>query len=198
MRSQNIFEPLPSAGAWRHTGLRDGFEVAFFERSDDGYLIQGHTTAVEEDDAWTVRYEVVLDRFWLTRRATISAWSTVGAGASTLLAECDSSGSWTVDGTKRPDLKGCLDLDLESSAVTNTIPIHRLTLSVGSSAQAPAAYVRAGDLNVERLEQRYSRTAENKGLEYDYEAPRFDFQCRLSYDPSGLIVSYPGIALRAK
>jgi hypothetical protein len=190
------FEPFPSSAAWRHVGLRDGFEIAFFENHDGGHELRGHTTAVEEDEAWAVRYVITLDRDWLTREARVWGWSK--AGASTLRAQPDAAGSWSIDGTKRPDLAGCLDIDLESSAVTNTIPVHRLALSVGSSASAPAAYVRARDLSVERLEQRYVRTWEGTGVAYDYEAPDFDFRCRLLYDASGLIDSYPGIASRAK
>jgi len=32
---------------------------------------------------------------------------------------------------------------------------------------------------------------------YDYAAPVFDFACRLLYDESGLVLDYPGIAIRA-
>jgi hypothetical protein len=35
------------------------------------------------------------------------------------------------------------------------------------------------------------------GQRYDYTAPAFDFACRLVYDGSGLILEYPGIAVRA-
>jgi hypothetical protein len=190
-----ILESLPSAAAWRHVGLREGFEVAFFDGFHDGYVVRGHTTAVQEDQPWAVLYEITLGQDWLTRTASVSGWS--AESVSKLQIMCDSSGCWSINGMNRPDLDGCLDLDLESSAVTNTIPVHRLALSVGSSADAPAAYVRAGDLQVERLEQRYERRAENNGYDYDYEAPQFDFQCRLSYDFSALITSYPGIAIRA-
>ena len=36
-------------------------------------------------------------------------------------------------------LDGCIDVDLKSSCCTNTIPVHRLQLGVGQSADAPAA-----------------------------------------------------------
>ncbi|MGH3270607.1 MAG: hypothetical protein ACRDN1_16370 [Trebonia sp.] len=32
---------------------------------------------------------------------------------------------------------------------------------------------------------------------YDYAAPVFDFTCRIAYDESGLVLNYPGIAVRA-
>jgi uncharacterized protein len=56
-----------------------------------------------------------------------------------------------MDSPPGPD--GCRDVDLEASPCTNTIPIHRLGLEAGDSADAPAAYVRWLDLSVQRLEQ---------------------------------------------
>ena len=82
--------------------------------------------------------------------------------------------------------------------MTNALPIHRMGLRVGARASAPAAYVRAVDLSVERLEQDYVRSAdENHHQHYDYAAPVFGFACRLVYDESGLVLDYPGIAVRA-
>jgi hypothetical protein len=52
-------------------------------------------------------------------------------------------------------------------------------------AEAPAAYVRALDLSVDRLEQTYGRaTDEGPRSCYDYTAPAFDFSCRIVYDES--------------
>jgi hypothetical protein len=51
---------------------------------------------------------------------------------------------------------------------------------------------------VERLEQHYVRLADDGGRQrYRYTAPRFDFECELLYDESGLVLDYPGIAVRA-
>jgi hypothetical protein len=91
-----------------------------------------------------------------------------------------------------------LDVDLESSAMTNALPVHRIALGVGQQAAAPAAYVRSLALTVERLEQIYGRVADEDGRQwYDYSVPVFDFACRLAYDESGLVLDYPGIAVRA-
>jgi hypothetical protein len=60
-------------------------------------------------------------------------------------------GRWTVDGRRAPHLDR-LDVDLEASACTNALPIHRLALPPGEVVEAPAAYVRASDLSVIRLD----------------------------------------------
>jgi uncharacterized protein len=55
------FEQLPPTAASRHVDAREGFEVVFFRAGDDGYQLDGCTTAVEDGQAWVVRYEIVLD-----------------------------------------------------------------------------------------------------------------------------------------
>ena len=95
-------------------------------------------------------------------------------------------------------MDGCLDVDLESSSLTNAFPVERLGLDIGETAPAPAAYVRAADLSVERLEQRYVRLDNGPlGERYRYTAPGFDFECELTYDEFGLVIDYPGLATRA-
>jgi uncharacterized protein len=112
--------------------------------------------------------------------------------------EHDGAGAWRIDGAAAPHLDGCLDVDLEASAFTNAFPVHRLGLAIGEGAEAPAAYVRALDLRVERLEQHYARVEDDGSRErYDYAAPRFDYADRLVYDEHGLVLDYPGLALRA-
>jgi len=128
-----------------------------------------------------------------------SGWaSRSAAGRRSVLLEADGAGHWLVDGEAASHLDGCLDVDLESSAMTNALPVHRMALPIGGRAAAPAAYVRAADASVERLEQEYLRTTDQGSHQcYDYAAPAFEFACRLVYDESGLVLSYPGIAVRA-
>ena len=76
--------------------------------------------------------------------------------------------------------------------------MHRLALAAGARAETPAAYVRALDLRTERLEQSYTRLPDESGQQrYRYAAPAFSFTCTLGFDESGLVLDYPGIAVRA-
>jgi uncharacterized protein len=188
---------FPSAAAWHHRDARVGFETVFFEPHDDGYRIDGCTTGVEDSVPWVVRYAISLDPASLTRRARIT--NRTPSGAAEVRLETDGAGHWTVDGEPASHLDGCLDVDLESSALTNAFPVRRMRLPVGADADAPAAYVRAVDLAVERLEQRYVRVADFDGRAcYDYTAPAFDFAARLVYESDGLVRDYPGIAVRVR
>jgi hypothetical protein len=189
------FLELPTSAAWQHRQARSGFEVAFLRSEPGGHRVEGQTVALEGDDAWVVRYEVELGPDWLTRSARVSGRSAAGTNERTLRS--DGAGRWLVDGESAPLLGGCLDVDLEPSCLTNAFPIHRLELEIGEAADAPAAYIRALDLRVERLEQRYTRLEDDAGRQrYHYRAPAFDFECRLVYDQSGLLLDYPGIGTR--
>ena len=189
------FSVPPVTAAWQHRDARQGFEVAFFSPAGRGYHIRGCTTAVEDGQAWMISYAIRLDETWTTRSARITGRS--ASGLHHARVEADGQGRWRVDGEVASHLDGCLDIDLASSAMTNALPVHRLDLPIGAGAAAPAAYVRALDLSVERLDQDYVRTAdEGRYQRYDYAAPAFDFACRLVYDKSGLVLDYPGIAVR--
>ena len=155
------------------------------------------TTAVEADDVWAIEYEITLNPDWLTRRArVVGRWASAPRRELTL--ESNGAGAWRIDGQRAPQLDGCLDVDLESSALTNAFPVHRLGLQVGQGASAPAAYVRALGLSVERLDQHYRRLDDDETRQrYHYAAPAFEFACELVYDEAGLLLDYPGIATRA-
>jgi hypothetical protein len=186
---------VPEAAAWRLVDAHDGFEVVFIGRDGDGYRVDGHSTGVEDGEAWGVQYRVALDASWTTRSARVVARSISGAGEVVL--EADRVGVWTVDGKHATELQGCLDVDLEGSAFTNAFPVHRLGLEPGRRADAPAAYVRAPSLRVERLEQSYVRLEDDgERQRYSYASPRFDYEDELTYDEHGLVLDYPGIAMR--
>jgi hypothetical protein len=191
------FARWPQSAAWLLHGAHDGFEVCFFSERPDATLLSGHTAAVEDGVAWAVRYEIAIDAAWRTRRVVM--WSSSSIDERSIVLEADGTGHWSVDGAEYPAVEGCIDIDLEASACTNTLPVHRFALAPGETSDAPAAYVRR-DLRVERLEQRYRRVPDDPahGQQFDYESPAFDFRATLTYDASGLIVDYPGIARRLR
>lgn len=188
---------LPATACWRHEGLRSGFEVAYFIPGPAGLAIEGTTVGLQDGIAWVVSYRVHLDHAWRTRAARITTRTSSRSTGRDI--ETDGAGNWLVDGHKADDLNGCLDIDLESSAMTNTLPVHRLGLAEGQRAAAPAAYVRLPDANVQRLEQFYARVKDQQDgrPRYEYHAPAFDFRSLLVYDNDGLVLKYPGIAVRA-
>jgi len=191
---------LPAVAAWRHVEAREGYEVTFFAVGPDSVTIEGTSAATEDGVSWWASYRIELDHDWTTRRAEVHGRSPIGEHRRELVS--DGLGRWTVDGRHEPALDGCVDVDLEASACTNTIPVHRLDLQRDEQADAPAVYVRADDLRVERLDQRYCLGPEqSSGLGHDtwrlhYQAPRFDADFDLTLDRFGLVLLYPHLAER--
>jgi hypothetical protein len=187
---------LPAEAAWRHVGASDGFEVLFPRRDGDGVRLVGNSAVIEEGSAWSIRYELSIAADWTTRSARVT--SVTRAGAADLLLEGDGTGSWRLNGDPAPELNGLLDVDLEGSVCTNFLPVRRFALGVGERTDAPAAYVRAEDLRVERLDQSYARIADagDGGQRYQYASPRFGYEAVLEYAPDGLVRDYPDLAVR--
>ena len=191
------FDELPPVAAWRHRDARSGFEVVFLSQDAGGVRVEGQSTAVEEGEAWQSRYVIELDDAFRTRRAHVHARTLAGAHERTL--EADGQGRWLVDGEHAAHLDGLHDVDLEASSFTNAFPVRRLALGFGERADAPAAYVRALDLRVERLEQAYERIAEPAPRRrFAYASPAFGFAAELVSDGAGLVLDYPGIAERVR
>lgn len=190
-----IFRDLPEFAAWQHCKARDGFEVVFLSLDEGGLQVEGDTAAVEGGAAWSVRYLIAVKSDWSTRTVRVCGRSVSGPTEVTL--DANGAGDWLINRVAAPQLAGCIDVDLESSSLTNAFPVHRLGLGIGQGADAPAAYVRALDLSVERLEQRYLRLDDHGNRQrYRYAAPGLGFECELTYDESGLVIDYPGIAAR--
>jgi len=184
----HAFAEPPAHAAWRHCDSREGFEVLFISPR---WRAEGSTSALDEGVPWAVRYAIDVSPEWITRAARVANLT------AEVTLSADGAGRWTVDGERAPHLDGVLDVDLESSAFTNAFPVHRLGLAVGEAADAPAAWVRAETLAVERLEQRYERLDDDDQGRQRFHYTAGDFESLLVFDASGFVVDYPGIARRS-
>ncbi|TSE01678.1 hypothetical protein FOS14_03935 [Skermania sp. ID1734] len=194
--SPTRFDDLPTSAAWRHHHGGDGFEVAWFHPTAQGVSIRGATSAVEGGGLWHVRYAIDVDNQWVTRRVEVTSLSDYGSRRTVI--DADGHGRWRVNGRHSAEMDCCLDIDLESSAMTNTLPLHRLYPDLGILVDTPAVYVRAATLDVEHLDQTYRRLpAEAGSYRYHYTAASFGFGCVVVMDAAGLVLDYPGIATRS-
>jgi Uncharacterized protein conserved in bacteria len=100
------------------------------------------------------------------------------------------TGAWTVGGQRVTSLDGCDDVDLSFSPATNLLPLRRLSLAVGESAAARAAWVQFPDLTTEVLEQVYTRLSPER---YLYESADGSFRRVLTVDAVGFVSDYPDL-----
>ena len=153
---------------------------------DGGHVLEGDVVLVLDAAPASVRYRVVVDPEWLTRRVQVRM-ECGSAPPRELTIEADGVGRWMIDGEERADLYGCTDVDLGVTPSTNTLPIRRLAdMEAGTAEQVRAAWVRFPELTVEVLDQVYNRLGIDRWL---YRSGN-DFQAELLVDDLGVVISY--------
>lgn len=148
--------------------------------------LYGTAIFVYEGKACCLEYLVECD----SAGETVSAEIVGEAGDDIVEIEIsvDGDGNWSLDGQQIPDVKGCADIDLNFSPVTNTLPIRRLNLAVGESREVSAAWLRFPSFKLERLDQTYTRLDENT---YRYESAGGKFARDITVSGFGLVTEYP-------
>jgi hypothetical protein len=87
-----------------------------------------------------------------------------------------------------------LDVDLAFTPFTNTLPIRRLGLKDGESADIVVAYLQVPELTPIPDAQRYTCLA--AGKRYRFESLDTDFSREIDIDAHGLVTTYPGMFRR--
>lgn len=190
---------------WSRIGEAGQFEDFELSRDDSEpqeieWELDGAVRVQLDGSFALVHYSIYCDEHWTFTHGTMSI--NRGSSSPTVYSSADigrtREGVWLVeqsDGTElrndveRPNLAGCIDIDLSVTPSTNTLPIRRLNLAVGESAEVTAAWVRFPALVVQPLRQRYTRLAPDR---YLYESLESDFTAELTVDDLGLVTHYPG------
>ena len=177
--------------AWRRTDENPGQSIARVEQRPDGWLCHGDEVLVGPGAIRSCGFRVEVDVGWATR--TVEAWSVSEAGERRVRLTADADGRWWRDGSRAPQLDGCIDVDVAATPLTNTFPINRLAgLRVGASVTAPVAWVDVPELGVTRVDQTYRRLADRRWQYSDEQYGAFE----LSVDHDGLVIDYTGFATR--
>jgi uncharacterized protein len=133
-------------------------------------------------------YQILCDAAWRTLSTEVKGW--VGNTNINIRLQVTPAGGWQLNGTDQPALAGCIDVDLNFSPCTNTLPIHRLNLAIGETAEIKAAWLRFPSFRLEPLAQTYKRLSE---LAYRYESSGGKFVADLKVDAAGFVIDYPNI-----
>ena len=110
----------------------------------------------------------------------------------------DGQGNWTIpDGRAVPELRGCIDVDISVTPFTNTLPIRRLGLAPGDSAELSVAYFEGTELQAWPEPQQYTCLEKNDwGGLYRFLSPDGGFTADLLVDSDGLVLDYPELFKR--
>ena len=187
------FPPLTAATARWRPAVGTGLEHLDLRRAGEDMVADGVIVGGRDAPPYGVRYRIVCDGGWRTRRLDIE---TTDGRALRLVS--DGAGKWsTADGAPRPDLDGCIDVDLAGSPFTNTLPIRRLDLSPSDGGrELRMVYVPFATFAATIDEQRY-RCLEPGAL-YRYEAVDRSFAADLPVDGDGLVIDYPTLFVRVE
>lgn len=159
-----------------------------------GAAADGLVLGVEENAAFRLRYTVGCDPRWRVRRVEVN----LSGGGRGLSLSADGRGRWFDEsGAPVPALDGCVDVDITATPLTNTLPIRRLALKPGESADIRVAYVTTPDLRVAPDEQRYTcLETDAGGGRYRFEQIGTGFTAVIRVDADGLVEDYPGLFRR--
>jgi hypothetical protein len=173
---------------WRRLD-EPGSEDAHVEQSSDGWCLTGQVDVQDSGVSATLRYRIDCDLDWRTRFAVIEG---VSGGQRIRFDLAVHDGLWTRDGRPLPELSGALDIDLGFTPATNTLPIRRLGLAVGETAAVKSAWLRFPELQLEMLEQTYTREAEHI-YRYVADVDGAPFIARLDTDRYGRVLCYENL-----
>src|ERR1700730_5688051 len=150
--------------------------------SAKGFEFSGLILQAHEESPYVVRYAIEVDGAWRTRKVEVELED---GGQRRLSLTVDGEGNWSHDGQRLEQVAGCIDVDLEWSPSTNTLPIRRLALAPGDTKTVAAVWVRFPSLEVQRIEQSYERLADRR---YRYRSGRFTAD--LAVDEDGIVLQY--------
>ena len=151
----------------------------------DGFRLRGVALIEHEDAPCRLDYEVECDETWRTRWTR--ARGSVGDRRENVAITVDGEGVWRLEGAEVEAVAQCIDVDLNFSPSTNTLPIRRLQLEIGEEAEVRAAWLRFPSFELEPLVQRYRRIDEHT---YQYDSGTFSAD--VVVNDAGLVTSYEG------
>ena len=172
---------------WR--GLyQPGHEACTVYLLDTRWKLEGTAVFLSEDRRpCRLSYLITCDSSWKTLSGTVSGW----VGDHDVNIEISVAAlQWQLNGVDKPEVNGCIDLDLNFSPSTNLLPIRRLGLEIGQQAEVKAAWLRFPSFELEPLSQVYSRLSEST---YRYSSNDGKFVRDLTVNVFGLVTDYPGL-----
>ena len=172
---------------WRGFVLPGNEACQLFSQNSRWHL-EGTAVFSHEQRPCRLDYQVICDQAWQTLSAKVEGW--LGNTVVDIQIKTDLTGLWWLNDREQPDVMGCIDVDLNFSPSTNLIPIRRLDLTIGETAEVKAAWLRFPSFKLEPLSQQYHRLDETT---YRYESAGGQFVADLKVNRSGFVIDYPGL-----
>lgn len=168
-----------------------GLEHLHLMQRKDEIVADGMVLLEAQGVPMRVHYTVRCDSKWMTRQVSLHA---IGLAGARQRLTTDGAGPWFRAGAPLAVLDGCLDVDINVTPFTNTLPIRRLALKPGTSAEINVVYLSVPELHFRAVRQRYTcLDLTPEGGRYLYEGLATGFKAEITVDADGLVIAYPGI-----
>lgn len=177
--------------SWSESGL----EHVRLLLKDQEIIADSVIIGVHNHIPFSLQYNIVSDSNWRVIELFLKL---LGGNGKSINILADGQGHWTnVIGTPISSFEGCIDIDISATPFTNTLPIRRLGLRPGQSAELLVAYVSIPEMELTSDRQRYTcLESYAHGALYRYESLDSDFRAELPVDSDGLVIDYPGLFKR--
>jgi len=170
------------------TWAGDGLETTNIRWENEGFTVSG--IVGEAAGREHVQYVLRLTASWQVRQFLLFR----DLDEPDLWLATDGSGRWgEMNGAHRTELDGCYDVELACTPLTKTLPIRRLPLLDGDTAELPVVTINPDTLEVSPGLHRYTRIGANRWL---HEDSRDGSSIEFDVDEFGLVVDYPALFRR--
>lgn len=178
------------AARWRDWS-GEGLQHLVLSEAADAIVAEAVVVGAEEGAHFGARFRITCDAAWRTRRVEVD----MTGSDRRIDLRGDGEGHWRdADGRPLPELDGAVDVDLPLTPFTNTLPIRRLKLAAGQSADLRIVYIVLPGFKVTVDPQRY--TCLEQPRRYRCESLDSDFMREVEVDSDGLVVTYPDLYRR--
>lgn len=172
-----------------------GLEYLQLSNQQNGILADSILICVIEGKPARISYQIRCDNSWQFQKLNL----TVDTGIKqTLSLEITPEGQWLNESDKiLEELEGCLEPDILLTGFTNTLPIRRLNLIEGQSAEITVSYISIPQLTVIPIKQRYICLGKTpNGIVFHYKNLNSGFETDITVDENFLVVDYPQLFRR--
>ncbi len=169
-----------------------GAEHFCLTRHGDGFLAQGTVVGVADATPFSAYYTLRFTDDWHLRFATVRRLDLRG---NALSIETDGKGTWFgSEDLPLKSLKGCLDVDISATPFTKSLPIRRLGLRKGQSAEVKVIHLDVPELKVQPAVQHYTclQPLGTKGGRFSFDGGGGADVVEISVDADGLVTEFPG------
>jgi hypothetical protein len=173
----------------------DGHRATWTAIDPTGRSVATETLTVTwENEGWTangvvgreqVQYVIRLSATWQVRQFLLFR----DLDEPDLWLATDGGGRWgEMNGAHRLELDGCTDLEMAVTPFSASLPIRRLPLEVGHTAEIAVAVIDVDTLDVQMAHRRYTRLDVRR---WSVASPEHPFAAEFDVDEFGLVLDHP-------